>query len=149
MAEIKNNTKKDVIYIDGDRNVLGRLATFVAKEALEGKNVNILNADKVVLTGKKSYIVSAYKNRIKSIRGRHKGPFWPKRSDMFVRRAIKRMLPYKKARGAEAFKRINTYNGIPKEFGEVKFVDVPNAKLHPDEVKFLTVGELIKEVGGI
>lgn len=141
--------KKEVIYIDGTRHVLGRLATHVAKAALEGKEIIILNSEKVVLTGKKSFIISTYKERIKTIRGRHKGPFWPRRPDAIVRRAIKRMLPYKKARGAEAFKRVKTFIGIPKEFEGVTLKDIPKAKLHADEVKFITIEDLSKEIGGI
>lgn len=140
---------KNVVYIDGTRHVLGRLASYVAKAALEGEEIIVLNADKIVMTGKKSFLIESYKKRIRDIGGRHKGPFWPKRSDTFVRRAIKRMLPYKKSRGAEAFKRINTFIGVPKEFENVKLVDIPKAKLNEDEVKFVTVGELLKQVGGL
>ena len=140
---------KEVIFIDGTRHVLGRLASYAAKASLEGKEVIILNAEKVVITGKKDFIIDTYKKRMKDIRGRHKGPFWPKRPDTIVRRAVKRMLPYKKSRGAEAFKRVKTFIGIPKEFGEAKLVDVPQAKLHEAEVKFITVEELSKQIGGI
>ncbi len=140
--------KKDVVYVDGTRHVLGRLASYAAKAALEGKEIIILNSEKVVMTGKKSFLIENYKDRMKNIGGRHKGPFWPRRPDSIVRRAIKRMLPYKKTRGAQAFKRIKTFIGIPKEFENVKMIDFPKAKLHEDEVKFITIEELSKQIGG-
>ncbi len=139
---------KKTIYIDGEMHVAGRLASHVAKIALEGKNVVILNSEEVILTGSKSHIVAKYKNRIKKIGYRHKGPFWPKRPDDILRRTIKRMLPYKKSRGSEAFKRIKTYIGIPEKFSEAKLEKIPKAMLHEDEIKFITIKDLSKEIGG-
>lgn len=137
----------NAVYIDGTRHVLGRLASYVAKLALEGKDIVILNSENVVITGSRDFVINNYKERITTIKGRHKGPFWPRRPDNIVRRAIKRMLPYKKARGKEAFKRIKTYIGIPKEFENVKLETIPKAMLHEKEVKFITIGELSKQVG--
>jgi len=47
--------------IDGDKYVLGRFATFVAKLLLEGNHVAIINAEKLVISGKKEAIVAKYK----------------------------------------------------------------------------------------
>ena len=150
MAEIvkSKENKKEVVYIDGAKHILGRLASYAAKSSLEGKEVVILNSEKVIITGKKSFLIDNYKYRMINIGNRHKGPFWPRRPDDIVRRAIKRMLPYKRARGAQAFKRIKTYIGVPKEFEGYNMIEIPKAKLHEDEVKFITIGELSKQIGG-
>lgn len=140
---------RETIYIDGKRCVMGRLASFAAKEALEGKDVIIVNSEEVVLTGSKPYVIGNYKKRMKKIGYRHKGPFWPRRPDDILRRAIKRMLPYKKARGSKAFKGIKTYIGIPEKFAEVNFKKFPKAKLHEDEIKFVKLKDLSKEIGGL
>ncbi|MEM2462820.1 MAG: uL13 family ribosomal protein, partial [Candidatus Pacearchaeota archaeon] len=40
----------------------------------------------------------------------------PRRPEMILRRAIRGMLPWKKARGREAFKRVKCFLGVPEEF---------------------------------
>ena len=42
--------------IDGNDAILGRLASFVAKNALEGEEIVVLNCEKVVITGNKKRI---------------------------------------------------------------------------------------------
>ena len=135
------------VFIDGKGHVVGRLASIVAKMALEGNKVVVCNCDEMVKTGRKMQIVNDYALRLKKIRGRQKGPFWPKRPDGIVRKAIKRMLPHKKARGAEALERIEVYMGIPKEFKDQKMVSFENAKLHESEIRYITIGELSKKLG--
>ena len=42
--------------IDGKNAVLGRLASYAAKEALKGENIIILNCEKVIVTGNRKNI---------------------------------------------------------------------------------------------
>ena len=140
--------KRRTIYIDGTKYIMGRLATYAAKAALEGKDVVIFNSEKIVVTGKKEVVFKLYKDRIKDIGGRHKGPFWPRRADDITRKAIKRMLPHQKTRGTEALKRIKTYLGMPKEFESMEKTEFPKAKLKPIEHTFVTLGALSKHLGG-
>ena len=39
--------------IDGKNTVLGRLASFAAKEALKGEEIVVLNCEQVIITGNK------------------------------------------------------------------------------------------------
>ena len=41
------------------------------------------------------------------------GPKFPRRPDAIIRRIIRGMLPYKKDKGVQAFKRINVEVGVP------------------------------------
>ena len=103
------------MIIDGNNLILGRLASVAAKKALLGDNIIIVNCDKVIVTGTKKNIVEIYKE--KTDRGNpFKGPFFPKMPDRIVRRTIRSMLPYKKPRGREAYKRIMCYLGVPKKY---------------------------------
>ena len=140
MAEVK------VRYVDGTHMVLGRLASHVSKLALLGERVIVLNCDKIVKTGKKQNVIDNYLDRMSRIRGRQKGPFWPKRPDTIVRRAIKQMLPFKKERGKKALKRIEVYIGHPKEFEHAKLEQFEAAKM-PRTKMFITIGELSEHVG--
>ena len=49
------------INIDAENAILGRLCTEVAKYLLEGHAVNILNCEKVVISGKKHSILREYR----------------------------------------------------------------------------------------
>ena len=146
--EKKAVAKRKTICIDGTKYIMGRLATYAAKAALEGKEIVIFNSEKIVVTGKKDVVFKTYRDRIKNIGGRHKGPFWPRRADDIARKAIKRMLPHQKSRGTEALKRIKTYLGMPKEFESMEKTEFPKAKIKPTEHNFVTLGELSKHLGG-
>jgi large subunit ribosomal protein L13 len=137
--------------IDATNLILGRLASYTAKELLRGEEIVIVNAEECVISGSPSNILEKYKIRRarKSIvnPARH-GPFFPRRPDGIVRRAVRGMLPYKKAKGREAFKRLRVYVGIPQEFKDSSFakVDVPTV----DKLKlpkYLKVKELSRQLG--
>ena len=110
----------NTIVFDGANVILGRLASNVAKQALLGKNVVVLNCEKVVVSGARKITVEAYKE-IRAKGGySQKGPYFPTTTAMIVKRTIRGMLSYKEGRGAAAFKKIKCYDGIPKEFSESK-----------------------------
>ena len=46
--------------IDGKGAVLGRLGSYVAKEALKGEEIVILNCDQVIITGNKKNIEAEF-----------------------------------------------------------------------------------------
>ena len=100
--------------IDGEGAILGRLASVVAKRLLNGEEITVINADKILLTGsiKVNYeqYYAAY-NRGKAI----KGPEYPRFPDRIVMRTVRGMLPFKTQRGKDALKRLKTYPGTPKD----------------------------------
>ena len=107
------------MIIDGEGLVLGRLASKVSKKLLQGEDITVLNADKIVISGTKEWAYVKYKQRIDraSISNpRRMGPKYPRRPDDIFRRTVRGMLPYKKPKGREAFKSLKVYVGIPKEF---------------------------------
>jgi large subunit ribosomal protein L13 len=48
--------EKEKMIIDATNATLGRLASFVAKQALQGKKVIIVNSEKAIITGDKKGI---------------------------------------------------------------------------------------------
>lgn len=99
------------LVIDATETVLGRIASFAAKQALLGKEVVIINCDKAIVTGRKEAILQEY--RIKKIRGKGhlKGPYFHNVPEKIVRRAVRGMLPYKRTRGSIAYKNVVCHNG--------------------------------------
>ena len=112
----------NTIIIDGENAVLGRLASFAAKKALQGEKIEIVNVDKIIITGNKTSISEKYLWK-KSLGGSGlSGPFIKAVPEKMVKRTIRGMLPYKQERGLRAFKRIKCYSGIPKEFENMKMI---------------------------
>lgn len=103
-----------VTVINGEGLILGRMASIVAKRALNGESIAIINAEKVVISGSKARVFSHY-YRKRNRGSREGGPFFPRRPDHIVRRTIRGMLPYKRAAGKEAFKRVMVYVGTPPD----------------------------------
>ena len=54
------------MIIDASDMILGRLATYVAKKALLGEKVDIVNCEKAVITGNKKSVFEKYKKRVKA-----------------------------------------------------------------------------------
>lgn len=132
------------MIIDGTNAVLGRLGARVAKLALLGNNIDIVNSEKIIVTGKKSVVLEYYdlKNKLGVT---VKGPFYPVDPKMFVKRIYRGMLPYKNDRGRAALARIKCYNGVPAEFAGKQFEKLGQKDL---KVNFVTIGEICKFIGG-
>ena len=110
--------------VDAEGIVLGRLASGVASH-LRGKHrpiytphvdtgdwVVVINAEKIVLTGRKwdqktYYRHSGYIGGLKSINAKK---LWEKRPEDLIRHAVKGMLP-KNSLGRKMFKKLKVYAG--------------------------------------
>ena len=105
--------------IDGKNAVLGRLASYAAKEALKGEDIIILNCEDIIITGNKKNIEENFKIRRSRVGHSQKGPRHSRSSEKMVKRSIRGMLPdHREGRGKIAFKKIKCYVGVPKEFQE-------------------------------
>lgn len=113
--------KMNKIIINAENAVLGRLASYASKQALQGKEIIIVNSEKAIISGRKEDILERYikKRDIKGMTSR--GPSFPSEADRILKRTIRGMLP-KEGRGREAFKRVKCFIGIPDEFKDKKMV---------------------------
>ena len=129
-----------VKIIDGTNAVLGRLASYVAKEALKGEEIIVLNSEEVVITGSKKNITENFEEKRGKVGSSQKGPIHPRVSEKIVKRTIRGMLPnYREGRGRLAWKRIKCYSGEPE-----KIKNKEKIKLERNFGKHLKVGDLIK-----
>lgn len=107
--------------IDGKNAVLGRLASYAAKEALKGEEIVILNCDQIIITGNKKNIREKFEEKRRKVGSGQKGPKHSRDSEKIVKRAIRGMLSnHRKGRGKIAYRKIKCYIGVPKEFQEAK-----------------------------
>jgi len=134
------------MIIDATDLIIGRIGTFVAKKALQGEKFDIVNCEKAVVTGKKNAVLAKYL-KLKD-RGTYKGPFLPKQPNLFVRRVIRGMLPYRRERGKEAFKGIKCYTGVPDELKDKKMETIKNANASKlPTLNYVSVKEICKTAG--
>ncbi|MCD6557487.1 MAG: 50S ribosomal protein L13 [Candidatus Aenigmarchaeota archaeon] len=131
------------MIIDAKDAVLGRLSTFVAKKLLEEEKIHIVNSEKAIITGNNKKIFEKYLQR--RHRGDvYKGPFFPKKPNMIVRRTIAGMLP-KNKRGRNAIKRLKVYIGIPEKFKDKKIEKFDNKK--NIRTSFVRIEKISQELG--
>ena len=109
------------IILDGKNAVLGRIASYVAKQALKGKEISIVNCEKIIITGNKVSIKKDFERKRSMVGNSQKGPKHPKVNEIVVKRAIRGMIPnHREGRGKDVYRRIKCYKGIPKEFENVE-----------------------------
>jgi large subunit ribosomal protein L13 len=141
---------------DATNKILGRFCSQIAKKALLGEYVVIINAKDAIISGKKRDIHEKYlaKLKISTATNPRKGPFHERRPDTFMRRVIKQMLPRKKLRGKEAIKRVHVYiSDIPERFKNRYQNLVPNQVFNADKTRlsyynrYITLENLCQRIG--
>jgi len=117
------------IVIDGRGHLVGRLASKVAKELLNGQRVVVVRCEQLVLSG------SLFRNNLnfaeflrKSCNTNPRKYFkhFRQPSRMFWR-SLRGMLPHKSPRGAAALQRLKVFEGIPFPYDVKKRMVVPEA----------------------
>ena len=142
---------------NAEAKVLGRLARVVAKQLITAKKagedtrVIIVNAEKAIVTGKRSTILSDYRAKYELNHPR-KGPFFPRMPDQILKRTVRGMLPYQKnSSGRNALKSLRVEIGTPSDLSG----DLPDGCEWGDSTKidrplperFVRLGEISKELG--
>lgn len=142
---------------NAEDKVLGRLASVVAKQLISAKKagedtrVIIVNAEKAIVSGKRSSVLSDYRAKYELNHPR-KGPFFPRMPDQILKRTVRGMLPYQKnSSGRNALKSLRVEIGTPSDLSG----DLPDGCEWGDSTKidrplperFVRLGEISKELG--
>ncbi len=140
---------KEPLVLDARDQVLGRLASFAAKRALSGDTVIVLNAERAVISGKRKSTIREAKHRLetRTLGTQSHAPVHARRPDQYVRRVVRGMLPWKKAKGKDALHRVQVYVGVPEQFSEKKVLKVPGADASKLRSPYITVQDLAGEIG--
>lgn len=146
MAEVKSSS---VIIVDGDGQVAGRLSSKVAKLLLEGHRVYVVNAEKVLISGKRHAVLNEWLKRreISSVVHPKHGPFHPKTPDGILTRMIRGMIPRRKPKGIDAMKRLRVYVGMPEHCRSMKKLVFEDAKATKPVSYYVALGELASALG--
>lgn len=130
------------IIIDATGGIMGRIASFSAKQALLGREIRIVNCNSALISGRARTTFDDYAEKRALGGWSLKGPNISRSSERIMKRAVRGMLSYKQGRGKEALKRIKCYNEVPAEF-KGKEMTLMKRKL---KVKAIKLKELSKEL---
>jgi len=138
------------IVIDATNLILGRMLSYVAKKAIEGEQVIILNVSKAVISGgKRSTIqIARTKLRTRSLLSQDNGPVHPRRPENYARRALRGMLPFKKPSGKKAYKRVSVYSDMPSQYAQEPRQTIPGAQASKLKCRSILLEEFSREIGG-
>jgi len=104
--------------IDATGGVVGRMASSIAKQVLNGNEVVVLNIEKSVFSGEAKMITAKYYRRRQMQQKSNPAHTakWPRRPDMLFKTIVERMLPKRTSRSKDALAKLRVYIGTPEEF---------------------------------
>eukprot|EP00939_MAST-03C_sp_MAST-3C-sp1_P003772 g3772.t1 len=141
-----------VTLIDGRGHLMGRLASVVAKQLLEGKHIVVVRSEEMNISG------SLHRNKVKWMRflnkrlstNPKKGPFHQRAPSKMFFRVVRGMVPHKTRRGELALGRLKVFEGIPSPYDRQKRMVVPEClkvvRIKPGR-NFCVLGELATHAG--
>merc|ERR1712050_404066 len=140
------------VVIDGKGHLMGRLASIVAKNILNGNKVVVVRCEAINMSG------NFYRNKLKYLKFLKlrcnvkplRGPFHFRAPSKIFWRTVRGMIAHKTERGKLALKRLQTFEGIPPPYDKKKKMVIPSAlkvlRLKAGR-KYCSLGRLGHEVG--
>jgi large subunit ribosomal protein L13 len=135
-----------MIIINAENQLIGRLSSYIAKKALLGEKIVIINSEKAVISGNKKEILDKYKRKVK-MGIPLGGPYFPKRPEFILKRTIRGMLPYKQEKGRTALENITCHRGTPSEYDGKQIHETNFHVSKIKKTKYLSLNEISKELG--
>jgi large subunit ribosomal protein L13 len=139
-------TKTSAVVVNAEGLILGRMCSKIAKRLLNGEVIIIVNAEKIVLSGKKKSKVAEAKQFLE-VGAPERGPFHSRRPDRIVCKTVRGMVPWRQPKGKNAYKRLKVFMGVPKELKDMKMETVDQAQATKLKGPHFTLAELAVEVG--
>ena len=131
---------------------MGRLASIVAKEILQGQKVTVVRCELIEISGtlmRSRMNFQRYLNKRMNSNPKRGHVHFRAPSMMFFK-AVRGMVPRKLVRGQTALKRLTVFDGVPYPYDTKKKMVVPDAlkaiKLNPDKPS-IVLSELASRVG--
>jgi large subunit ribosomal protein L13 len=138
--------KTSTVVVNAEGLILGRMCSKIAKRLLNGEVIIIVNAEKIMLSGKKKSKVAEAKQFLE-VGAPERGPFHSRRPDRIVCKTVRGMVPWRQPKGKNAYKRLKVFMGVPKELKDVKMETVEQAQATKLKGPHFTLAELAVEVG--
>lgn len=131
---------------DAENQIVGRMATTIAKDLLNGEKVVVVNCEKSVLAGKAKFKEKFYGDRVKRGNPAH-GPYFPRQPDGIFRRAVRGMLPWQKSNGRKAYRNLDVFIGVPSGVKKDSMQKINVADAGRLKIKYVKLGDLSEMIG--
>ena len=131
------------LVVDATDCIMGRVASEVASRALAGERIAIVNAEAAVITGRREDVIERYQTRNQL--GSDRGPYFPKRPDGILKRAVRGMLPTDRQRGRTALSNVRVYVNNPFDEDGVVLADTSLDRL--SNIRFIHLQEISEQLG--
>ncbi|KAJ3339212.1 60S ribosomal protein L13A [Gonapodya sp. JEL0774] len=140
------------VVVDAKGHLLGRLASIVAKQLLNGQSIVLVRCEDINMSG------SFFRNKLKylsflnkqAVSKGERGPFHLRSPSKIFWRTVRGMVPHKTARGAAALDRLKVFEGVPPPYDKVHRMVIPAAlrvlRLKPGR-KYTVLKRLSTEMG--
>ena len=103
------------MIVDGKNLIAGRLASRVAKAAVKGEQVIVINAEDTVIVGNKESTLKKFYTKTHEARvlsNPHYGPKYDRIPSKILRRMVKGMLPKRSRTKEKLIKLVTIYNRL-------------------------------------
>ena len=141
------------LVIDGRAHVMGRLASIIAKQILNGQKVVVVRAEGINISGtlfRNKLKMTEYNRKTRRANPKRGHKHFHSPSRLFWR-VVRGMLPRKTAKGEAAIKRLKVFEGIPYPWDHKKRMIIPQAlkvlRLQAHR-KWCILGDLARESCG-
>ncbi len=137
------------VVINAEGQILGRLASNVVRYLKEGKRVEVVNVEKVILSGPINRVMASYTLMfdVKTLFNPYTNSvIRPRSPERIFKRTVRGMLP-KGPKGMRMLKMVKAYIGVPEHLAGkemIKPVTSDGARL---KGKFVTLYEVSKSLG--
>jgi large subunit ribosomal protein L13 len=142
-------SSESTVFVDASNQIAGRLSSKVAKLIISGKRVVVVNAEKALISGSRTSVVTEWTKKLElsSRVNPIYGPIHPRRPDNILRRMVRGMVPRKKPKGALAMKRLRVYIGVPSEVSGSKMTKFEDTAASRPIPVYVTMADLSKSLG--
>lgn len=134
------------IVYDGSEAVFGRIASLIAKDLLKGNSVDLINCEKMIVSGDKKLLAKKIlQKREMGSGGSRKGPKYPRTNEKLVKRMIRGMLPWDRMKGRDAYRNLKVHDSYSDDGKKISSECKDIIKLdHRKPMKFASISEIVR-----
>jgi large subunit ribosomal protein L13 len=123
------------------------MASIIAKKLLLGERIDIVNAEGAVVSGKRLMVIGERKKFLEVGGRNRRGPIHYRKPNAIVRRTIRGMLPIRKNKGRVAYRKLKVHIGVPRDLEKAPRNSIPDVSVEKLKGRYVTVGEIAKNIG--
>lgn len=140
---------KNIVVVDAENMILGRLASIIAKRLLQGEKIFVVNVEKSVVSGNLQSVIEENKKllNLRTLRNPSRGPKIHRSPSMIFKNAVKGMLPKNNNRGREAIKNLKVFIGFPEKYKNYNVIKFENINAKNLSGKYVYLIDISKQLG--